>query len=143
MQGRGFSPSKSTIKFPALVVSIDKNWRHLSGLRLANSQFGVPGNIDVLLGVDMFCLVVHQGWRQGPPGFPVALKTCFGRILSGIIRYNCRQRRQVPCVSSVLASYKKLRKLSETRNTTVCRFCCLEFLLRLVRKFSGLRKPNP
>ena len=40
--------SKITAKFPVSPVSIDRNWRHLSDLRLADPEFGVPGNIDVL-----------------------------------------------------------------------------------------------
>ena len=90
---------KITTKLPALPVSFDRNWRHLSGLRLANPEFSEPRNIDVLLGVDMFSQVVRQGRRQGPPGSPVAVNTCFGWGLSGTIRHNDRQRQDVSCVS--------------------------------------------
>ena len=51
-----------TTKLPAMSVSFDTNCRHLSGLRLANPEFGVPRYIDVLLGVDMFSRLVCQGW---------------------------------------------------------------------------------
>ena len=73
-------------------VSFDTNWRHLSGLCLANPEFGVLGNVDVLLGVDRFFRVVRQGWCQGPPGSPMAKKACFGWVLFGTIRHNGRHR---------------------------------------------------
>ena len=77
---------KITTKLPAMYVSFDTTWRHLSGLRLADPEFGVPGFIDVLLGVDMFSRSLRQGRRQGPPGSPMAIKTCFGWVSSGTIR---------------------------------------------------------
>ena len=44
-----------TTRLPASPVSIDRNWRHLSGLSLANPELGVPWkHFDVLLCVDMF-----------------------------------------------------------------------------------------
>ena len=134
---------KVTTKLPASPVSLDKNWKHLSGLRLADPDFGVPGYIDVLLGVDMFCRVVRQGRRQGPPGSPMAIKTCFGWVLSGTIKHNGRQRRENSCVSLVLASDENLRKFSETRNSTVRRFRSSESSLRSTRSYSGLGKPRP
>ena len=68
--GRLFTPQwkveasilpKTTTKLPSLPVSFDTNWRHLSGLRLADPEFDVPGNIDVLLGINMLNRVVYQG----------------------------------------------------------------------------------
>ena len=110
---------KITTKLPSLLVSFNRNWRHLSGLRLADPEFGVPGNIEVLLGVDMFRQVVRQGRRQGPPGSSMPIKTCFSWVLSRTIRHNGCQRREVSCISSVLASDEKLRKFSETGNMTL------------------------
>ena len=113
---------KIATKLPTSPVSFDRNWRHLSGLRLIDPEFGVPGNIDVLLGVDMFSRVVRQGRRQGPPGTPVAIRTYFGWVLSGTISYKDRQRREVSCVTSLPGSGEELWKIGETRDMTVRRF---------------------
>ena len=42
--------TKITTKLSASAVSFNRNWRHLSGLHLADPEFSVPGNIDILLG---------------------------------------------------------------------------------------------
>ena len=127
-----------TTKLPASPVSFDTNWRHLSGLRLADPEFGVPGYIDLLLGVDMFSRVVRQGRRQGPPGSPMAIKTCFGWVLSGTVRQNSRG--PASSVSSMLASDKKS---AGTRSMTVRRVHPSERSSWSTGKLGGLRKPNP
>ena len=110
-----------TTKLPAVPVSFDTNWRHLSGLHLADQEFGVPGFIDVLLGVDIFSRLVRQGRRQGPPGSPMPIKTCFGWVLSGTVKQKGRRHRAVSCVSSALASDENLEKLDGTKPMTVRR----------------------
>ena len=61
-------------------VPFDLKWEHLSGLSLADPTFGQPGRVDVLLGVDVFAEVFHEGRRTGPPTSPVAFETEFGWI---------------------------------------------------------------
>ena len=39
---------------PSFSVAFNKNWKHLSNLTLADSEFGVPGSVDILLGADEF-----------------------------------------------------------------------------------------
>ena len=77
---------KLTIKSLALPVSINRNWRDLSGLHLADPEFGVHGNIDVFLGVDMFSQLVRQGQLQGCSF--MALDICFGWVFFGTVWYN-------------------------------------------------------
>ena len=50
---------------------------------LADPEFGTPGRIDLLLGVDVFVSVLRDGRRTGPPGSPVAFETEFGWVLAG------------------------------------------------------------
>lgn len=57
--------------------------RHLANLPLADPNFGEPGLIDLLHGVDLFVEVLINGWRTGPPGAPVPLETEFGWVLCG------------------------------------------------------------
>ena len=80
---------KVTTKLPLLPVAFNARWKHLAGIELADPEYGVPGNIDVLLGIDVFSRAVRQGRRVGPPGSPVAINTCFGWVLSGTIGQEC------------------------------------------------------
>ena len=57
----------------------------MSGIDLADSHFGQPGKIDVLLGVDIFVQVLRNGRWTGPPGSPVSFETEFGWVLAGEI----------------------------------------------------------
>ena len=45
---------------------------------LADPDFGRPGRIDLLLGVDIFIESLLHGRRIGPPGSPTAFETKFG-----------------------------------------------------------------
>ena len=55
---------------PAYPVSGQRCWNHLTGLSLADPDYGTPGLVDVLLGADVFSRVVLHGRRFGPPGAP-------------------------------------------------------------------------
>ena len=72
-----------TTELPASPVPFDIRWKHFSGLRLADPEFGVPGHVDLLLGIDVFNHVVLHGWRNGPPGSPSSFETQFSWVLSG------------------------------------------------------------
>ena len=51
-------------------------------LTAADPDFGRPGKIDVLLGVDVYAETLH-GRRSGPSGSPTAFETIFGWVLAG------------------------------------------------------------
>ena len=53
----------------------------ISDLPLADPTYGQHGRVDILLGVDVFLLVLQQSPRNGPTGAPVA--TDFGWVLAG------------------------------------------------------------
>ena len=72
-----------TCDLPVQPVHFNSQWSHLSGLHLADPDFGQPNKIDILLGVDIYADVILQGWRSGPPGTPVAFETKFGWMLAG------------------------------------------------------------
>ena len=59
------------------------SWSHLSHLQLADPDFGRPGKVDILLGVDVYANVLLHGRRNGPPGSPVAFETKFDWVLAG------------------------------------------------------------
>ena len=67
-----------TTNLPLKSMQLDPNWKHLSDIQFADPEFGSPGKIDLLLGVDVFIRVLLNGRRCGPPGSPTALQTEFG-----------------------------------------------------------------
>lgn len=56
---------------------------NLSDLHFADPDFGHPGKIDILLGIDIYADVLLQCWRNEPPGSPTAFETKFGWVLAG------------------------------------------------------------
>ena len=74
---------KVTCELPHHHIPFDSQWSHLSDLELADPEFGTPGQIDVLLGVDVFTQVLlHSRW-VGPVNSPVGIETKFGLIIAG------------------------------------------------------------
>ncbi|CAH2040862.1 unnamed protein product, partial [Iphiclides podalirius] len=59
-------------------IKMDSNWQHLKDLNLADPNFYKTGNIDLLLGVDEYTVILQQGLIKGPPGTPCAQKTHLG-----------------------------------------------------------------
>lgn len=60
-----------------------KSWTFLNNLELADPEYYKPGEIDVLLGADMFSRVLLDDHVQGRNGGPDALRTIFGYVLIG------------------------------------------------------------
>ena len=106
---------KITSKLPLLPVTFNNKWKHLAGIRLADPEFGIPGHIDILLGVDVFSRAIRQGWRVGPPGSPIALNTTFGWVLSGSTGHEIQQQ-AISCFSSTLTGDELLQKFWEVEN---------------------------
>ena len=60
------------------------NYKHLKGLRLADSTTGLEGvEIDLLVGCDFYWNFMTSIVRRGKPGSPVATYTKLGWVLSG------------------------------------------------------------
>ena len=67
-----------TCDLPLHPVSFDSSLHHLEDIDLADPDFGRPGRIDLLLGVDVFVVTLLQGRQTGPSGTPSAFETEFG-----------------------------------------------------------------
>ena len=52
-------------ELPTNPVPFKSEWDHLKGLQIADTQFGHPGRIDLLLGMDVFVDVLLTGLRFG------------------------------------------------------------------------------
>ncbi|CDW57723.1 Peptidase A17 and DUF1759 and DUF1758 domain cont aining protein [Trichuris trichiura] len=62
---------------------LQRRWKHLHGLKLADQFPRECSKIDVLIGLDYYYDFVSQEVRHGHAGEPVALRTLFGWIVCG------------------------------------------------------------
>ena len=74
---------KVTADLPTIPVTPVTQWTHLSGLELADPDYGTPAQVYILLGEDVFSKAVLHGWRFGPTRAASAFKTCFGWVQNG------------------------------------------------------------
>ena len=63
-----------------------QQWLHLKDLQLADPNFNSPGPIDVLLGADVWGMVLRDGVVSGQRDEPCAMRTCFGWVVFGRTR---------------------------------------------------------
>ena len=64
-------PVTVTSDLPVQPTPFDSKWEHLSDLNLSDPDFGQPGRIDILFGVDIYTEVLLQGginWINIPCG---------------------------------------------------------------------------
>ncbi len=102
-----------TADLPLQPVAFQESWRHISGIQLADPDFGTSGAIDVLLGVDVFNEVLLHGRRSGPRGSPSAFETTFGWVLAGAVSGIQSKPRVFSHFVSVASSDDLLRKFWE------------------------------
>lgn len=70
-------------KLPCSVISTT-NWTHINNLCLADPNFSKPGNIDILLGGDIFGKVLLNGIiSSNDDCIPDAINTVFGYVILG------------------------------------------------------------
>ncbi|XP_071652907.1 uncharacterized protein [Temnothorax longispinosus] len=71
-----YTPDQTHIKGP---------WKHITGLKLADDQLMSNDPIDIIIGADLFGMLLLDGVRKGPDDEPVAQNTTLGWILSSPI----------------------------------------------------------
>lgn len=71
-----------TTAIPTVHIDMTK-WQHLANLELADPQFGIPGNIDVLIGADVWGQVVEGDIKLGGLHEPHAQRSRFGWVVFG------------------------------------------------------------
>ena len=94
---------KVTSDLPSSPTPFNNNWKHLSGLALADPGFRTPGAIDLLLGMEVFGQVVLHGRQFGPWGSPTALKTHFSWVLGGTVNSKRQQDSETCCLTTTSA----------------------------------------
>lgn len=86
-----------TCELPPHPIPFKSEWHHLTNLQLADPDFGCPGRIDLLLGVDVFVDMLLTGRRYGQPNTPTAFETHFGWVLAGSVDTNVISNHFVSC----------------------------------------------
>ena len=72
-----------TCDLPLQPTPFNSRWKHLDDITLSDPDFGHPGRVDMLLGIDIFVEALMHGRRAGPSGTPMAFETLFGWVLAG------------------------------------------------------------
>ncbi|XP_064214925.1 uncharacterized protein LOC135267108 [Tribolium castaneum] len=99
------SKNEPSIRFSINAILFDKicddmpsvsfstsGWTNLMNLTLADSQFNLSRGIDMLLGADIFPLILESGRLLGNSDVPTAMNTKFGWILMGQFRSNTHRK---------------------------------------------------
>lgn len=100
-------PSTFETPVDALILSklttyentISQKWKHIDNLMLADPEYWKSGPIDMILGADIFAMIVLDGVLRGPVNTPVAQETMFGWILSGRVKRTAPPRKMVSLIS--------------------------------------------
>ena len=72
-----------TCDLPSAPIPPNQAWSDLNDLSLVDPQYGQPGRIDILLGIEIYVQVMRHGRWEGPPGSPLAFQTELGWVLAG------------------------------------------------------------
>ena len=111
---------KISLELPMQQVPFDPKWNHLKGLTPADPNFGTPGRVDMLIGADVYCRTVLYGQWFSPSESPMAIKTWFGRVLSGPTAGRHSSNWNVCCIS-VASCDKELRRFWEVEDVNLNR----------------------
>ena len=98
---------------PVNPVTPQSSWTHISDIDLADPDFGRPGRIDLLLGVDIFVGSLFHGRRVGIPGSPSAFETKFGWVLAGSVDSQGHPHQVATHHSTIIVGDDLLRKFWE------------------------------
>lgn len=60
-----------------------KKWNHLNNIPLADPDFLSAKQVDILLGVDVYAIVVKEGLKKGQYHEPIAQNTALGWLVFG------------------------------------------------------------
>ncbi|XP_045477352.1 uncharacterized protein LOC123682646 [Harmonia axyridis] len=111
---------KICTQMPTSLVQFS-NWKCISNKKLADPEFFTPHSVDILLGADIFPLVLKDGRIKGNGSEPTALETVFGWVFMGQIQSPSRSMNSFHlslCDSSLNSTLKRFWELEEVPTTT-------------------------
>ncbi|KAB0805650.1 hypothetical protein PPYR_02620 [Photinus pyralis] len=68
-----------------------------SNLKLADSNFNIPGEIDMLIGAETYCEIIRSGHLPLGKGKPLLQNTWLGWIVSGAVHYPINKQFMTSC----------------------------------------------
>lgn len=83
--------NKISQRLPNTFIQNDSRWTHLQKLKLADPNYNIPGDIDLLLAGDVWDDIVLRGLYKSRKGSPVAQNTRLGWILNGKIHQQSQE----------------------------------------------------
>lgn len=78
-----------------------KEWKHLDGLPLADPNFNVPDDIDVVLGASTCAALIKSGLVKGAPNQPIAQDTHIGWVIYGSTQASTRYLQTLHAVAEI------------------------------------------
>ena len=85
-------------------------------ISLADPDFSIPGNIDLLLGAPIFSCTLLHGRRFSPSGTPHAFKTWFKWVLAGVIHSHQWQDQTGTCCFFTTSVDDLLKQILEIKD---------------------------
>lgn len=87
---------------PTNPIIKSENWRHINKLPLADPEYNIPSNIDILLGGDIWGDIVQTGLRLSKNGSPIAQRTRLRWILKGtILQPTVQSNTRLSCLTTI------------------------------------------
>ena len=69
---------------PNFSIKVSENWSHLENIKLADPQFRVTREIDLLIGAELYPYILRDGIvTPKDSNLPVAINTVFGYVVCG------------------------------------------------------------
>lgn len=145
-------PSAFETSVEALILSrlttydnaINQKWKHTEELALADPGYWANGSIDLILGADIFGMIVLDGIVRGPVNTPIAQETMFGWILSGRVKRTAQQHTVVSlisnaCLSNQLEEFWKTEEIKgdSSTNLTMEEKLCEDFFVNTTRRLES------
>lgn len=126
--------NKISQKLPLKIFDKNEKWVHINKLQLADPDYNIPANIDILLGGDIWNEIVMPGIRK-KRGSPVAQRTKLGWILNGKI---AKPNDTIACFTTItdviddsieeqLKKFWQIEEISEKKELSDEERSCTEF----------------
>lgn len=86
-------------------------WPHITNVQLADPNFAIASEIDILLGADIFGSLICGLPKSGQPGEPCAIPTILGYILTGKVKDFNTSKATVSCHSLDLKQFFEIESI--------------------------------
>ena len=89
---------------PIKYASETRDLSHIQGLTLADKNYDQPGEVDILLGQDVWDQLFLKGRILGPEGTPSARQSVFGWVVSGLYQPDKPKKALAACAYYVAST---------------------------------------